>query len=775
MYTPSGHRNGSQSERLLPVGHSADYMATPATSLQSSGRSLEGQPDWNPRPPVRTSLRDLLQVLFKHVFMITTVILLTVMSTCIWIWLRSDVYETSAKVLIKFGGEIADPKASFSPLTPHVLTANTPDINTEAELIKSYALADEVVTELNLDQPSNPSAPSGILPRIRFELKKLYRRVGEIAEEGEIIVGFKERLTPKEKAIVALIEGLKVESVKESSIVNVTLRTPFRAGAGRILNTLLDRYRQHRLAVGQDVAGAHFFETQADAYGNDLREKEQKLNELKMSFAIASLPEQLSITAKNISDTERATRESLNLLAATEAKVVTLKSQLRTLNPTTTVSEVSSRNLELNYLNEKKATLEMERQKLLGKFAPNTVPVQDIDQQIAGVNELIRHVDSQVLESKTVSPNSTYVDLQKELLEASQQLDAIGARYRSEIEALAAYRAQLRSLTKAEIAYNEMSREISADEDTYRLHKKNALEERSAEALRAGGISSIEIVDAAEDPILPSGIRKTYLVLGSLLVGVILSLGLTSVSEGLDHSVSLPEQVEVWLKCPVWDYIGFDQDWRNNEFMPLMPIERFLGLASTLEGAVSNKKAKRLAFVAASPGAGTTTVVAGVARALSLTFKEKTLVVEVKSEDSDTRGSLSSAIRMSPPVAVSGNGIADIRVVNANLDLMKVTAKSDDLSPDRICRISHLFEEVFCSASLYENLLIDLPSSLPSYVRLAVAKECAGVVLIVEAGRTRYEVLERLRTEYAREDMVILGAVLNKRRFHIPNSIYKLV
>lgn len=85
--------------------------------------------------------------------------------------------------------------------------------------------------------------------------------------------------------------------------------------------------------------------------------------------------------------------------------------------------------------------------------------------------------------------------------------------------------------------YDQLTRDVSVGEETYRLHEKNAMESQSAETLNSKGITSIEVVDPAEDPILPSGIRKSNLLGGSILLGLILALGLTFITDAVDHSV----------------------------------------------------------------------------------------------------------------------------------------------------------------------------------------------------------------------------------------------
>jgi uncharacterized protein involved in exopolysaccharide biosynthesis/Mrp family chromosome partitioning ATPase len=715
-----------------------------------------------------TSLRDFILILFRHRALVAAVFLGTILGTCLWLWLGHETYETSARVLIKFARDAADPRTSLSPSTTRVLPSTRPDINTEAELIKSYALAEEVVATLHLDQPQRQVTPTDILPWIKFQLRRAYHGLQDLTDEVQIRLAFKERLSEREKAIVALVKGLKVETVKDSSIVKVNLSTPSRAGAGLIVNTLLNIYRQHRLAVEKNSGETYFFESQAKEYSDKLREREKELQTLKQKYDIASLPDQVNLKLKNVTDVEQAARESASVLAATEAKIALLKSQLQKEAPTRVASQVESRNSELDFLNERKAGLDLEKQKLVAKYGENHIEVQGLNQQIDKVKQLIAEADQRVKQSETTSPNTTYLDLEKELLTTTQLFEFTKARYQSQMTTLAAYKAELRALLHVEIAYNQTSREIQVNEETYRLHERNAIEAKAAEALSSGGITSIEFVDPAVDPILPSGIRATYLAGGSVLIGLILAVGLALVTETLDHSVSRPEELEAHLGCSVWSCVSFDKLLRDS-FPPLGILkQQFLAIASKLDAEAGSEKI--VLFSATGAKVGATTVAAGVAYALSSQLGKKILVAEVTGGVTALAAKMRVDSAQSRQIDIAEDGWRDsCRQVNGNLNLVSFKLLSRDLTEKEIAERIRLLPQIFPE---YEYILVDVASSLPAHDRMGVARACGGVVLVVEAGKTRYEVLERLREEFHREGVMILGAVLNRRRFPIPRRLY---
>ena len=75
----------------------------------------------------------------------------------------------------------------------------------------------------------------------------------------------------------------------------------------------------------------------------------------------------------------------------------------------------------------------------------------------------------------------------------------------------------------------------------------------------------------------------------------------------------------------------------------------------------------------------------------------------------------------------------------------------------------------------YQTIVVDCPPLSGSSGALLLATKADGVVLVVEARRVRHEVLNRALAQIEETGARLLGVVLNKRRFPIPNFIYRLL
>jgi len=73
----------------------------------------------------------------------------------------------------------------------------------------------------------------------------------------------------------------------------------------------------------------------------------------------------------------------------------------------------------------------------------------------------------------------------------------------------------------------------------------------------------------------------------------------------------------------------------------------------------------------------------------------------------------------------------------------------------------------------FDFILIDSPPVTHSAVGLALVHKVDGVLLVVEAEKTRWSVARHVKNRLIIAQGNLLGVILNKRRYYIPSFIYK--
>jgi protein-tyrosine kinase len=74
----------------------------------------------------------------------------------------------------------------------------------------------------------------------------------------------------------------------------------------------------------------------------------------------------------------------------------------------------------------------------------------------------------------------------------------------------------------------------------------------------------------------------------------------------------------------------------------------------------------------------------------------------------------------------------------------------------------------------YDLILIDSPSGNSFSETFTLCRNTDGVVLIVESEKTRWQVAANLKEQILKHEGRILGILLNKRRYPIPEFLYKI-
>lgn len=74
---------------------------------------------------------------------------------------------------------------------------------------------------------------------------------------------------------------------------------------------------------------------------------------------------------------------------------------------------------------------------------------------------------------------------------------------------------------------------------------------------------------------------------------------------------------------------------------------------------------------------------------------------------------------------------------------------------------------------VFDYIIFDAPPVLSSSVPRVLAPKTDGTILVVESGKTRWQVALRAKKELRYCGAIILGVILSERKYYIPDWIYK--
>lgn len=202
--------------------------------------------------------------------------------------------------------------------------------------------------------------------------------------------------------------------------------------------------------------------------------------------------------------------------------------------------------------------------------------------------------------------------------------------------------------------------------------------------------------------------------------------------------------------------------------LPTDVVREMTGLRISLEAALTQRIPRTVMFIASQGGEGTSTVAAQFAQSLASDERLRVLLVDahVRRPAYEPDGS---------PTAAHPARATPRRQTPSDAPSPDLMPFSEDSREAHTLTADSLRESLATVASRYDWVVIDGPPVLESPDAATLGAVADGVVVVVQAGRTKRPVLTRSVDLMNRAGGRVLGMVLNRRRLEIPEFIYRRI
>jgi succinoglycan biosynthesis transport protein ExoP len=679
------------------------------------------------------------------------------------------VYESDARLLVRYVLERSgfDPVDAISGQGGRGGTGITSDgvIAAEVSILTSWDLSVQVAEALG---------PNRVLPDAK----------------APTVVG----------AAAAINSGLSTTTAKGSNIIVVSYQTPKPEVATAVLNELVSRYFTKHLEVHRSAGAFDFVSQQSDQIRARLNQTEDALKVLKAKWGVMSLQDSItsmSAQSQHLEDQLRATESDL---AEQQAKVKQI--------------ERGGLPIDLNETDKTKDT---------AASTPQLASTKDIGDYQALVTNLMKLRETQLAMSAKYTPENVLVkmnqahindlegqkrDFEKKFPElaltgangVSGQLDLRVERARlagmkSKLDDLRRQKAELQDRMKqlAEIGpqIGGLERSKDLEEQNYKYYSGALQKARVDEALDPSKMPNISAIQRPSPPAIVTKTRDK-IALGLAGGGLALGIGLALLCEMfLSHSYKRRSEVELQLRSPVMLSIpkqGINGrlrlPWKNgrragketadksNASLAPWEVEHFirpyseairdrLGLYFELHGVTH--KPKLVGVTGFGEGAGTSTLAAGVAAALSETGDGKVLLVDVNAANGEVHPFFAGR-----PAAALTTAIKPQAAITSAADNLYLATVSQSGNKSTHLGLKKFFALVpNLKASDFDYIIFDMPPINQTSPTIGLAALMDKVLVVVEAEKTHRDVVKRGYRELvgARADVAV---VLNKTRSYGP-------
>ena len=716
------------------------------------------------------TMRDMLYVLFKHQGTIVVFTLACLFVAVFYSYLYPPGYKACAKILIKIEREGASPGTGVLKPSSLITTIRPEEIiNSEIELLKGRYLAEQILEDLgDAIVESITVEPVTRWQRIKYFVKKQVAELGDWLDTMLSKMGLKKKLTPREKLIGLIAGGLQAESIKNSNVVTVSFIFPEPEMAALIVNRAVDIYIKQRVQVHRASTALGFFSSQAEKLKADLAQAELRLKGFKDQWDVSLLAEQrshlLGLDAEMQGDVNRVDGELARLRGRVDATGDIMTEGKLAVDQ----GEVINSSAVTDSLKLKLIDLKLRRVDLSLKYADGNPFISSVDEEIEEVAS----------------------ELHREELKSAVSIDieSLQAKRDKLQSLLAESKAKVKRINRLEYELVDLEREVRQAEKLYETYFEKAEESRIVQAMDTANITNVRIIEPAYPPIVSVRSigfipQRIFSILMALVVGVFVSLSFVALREGFDRSIKSAEEVQeylnlkvlgvvsdhAWLRRRAW---GSGQDIGAEEIAPEQVAVEYHKLKNNLSLMNNGESLGTILIGGSRRGEGASTLASNLARVmaedggagvvlLDLDFRS----VSQQPRKEQVEG-LCDCVLTDVPLEgvvrkVGGAGLSLVGLGKAECEPMRI------IESDKFASILDTLKKEFRCVIIDSAALGAYPEST------TLASKADGVILLVQAERTRREIVADTSRKLAGSGAKVLGVVLNRVEHYIPRFIYR--
>ena len=626
-------------------------------------------------------------------------------------------------------------------------------------------------------------------------------------------------------AAAAILAGLEFKPIsKGSNVVYASYQNQDPELAVEVLTAVVTEYSKRHLKIHRSMGAFDAVQEQVNEVQGRLKRTEEELGKLKSESGIISLSdESLSLASQR----DRIMQD----LDATEAELASQKSRVEDLEKSVGNGEVkpavakdievvplrpTSEDLEaFAEISERIKLLQKEDFELTAKYKEDNPLVvrnrQEIQRLKQERQQMIGRSPGLVTESAGTGADGSVVTLDPvaQLAQARTRLRELEAKQKVYKEHLASQGERFSRLSTVGLKIADLERRMQMEDAEYRLLESKLKKARLDVDLDPSKMAGIRSLQEPSPPVRAFGEMAKKIVLGLAASGFLVGIGLAFLLElVIDRSIKRPAEIEARMQLPLLLSIPYVRPKNRGTLMisnertgdsagdgasSVLPAVRDAKGFQALPGKTDHfihpyseairdrivfnfqinnmtHKPKMMAVTGLSAGAGTSTIAAGRAKALSEINGAKVLLVDLNSTYPDDNPMFGNKPLHSLVGALQAARNTRFKEGSQNLYLASAAARKTDPNTTAFGPM-HLYELLpHFRASEFDYVIFDMPPMAQTSPTLAMAGLMDKVLLVVDGEDTSRDTLKWGYSELVK-GRADVSCVFNKARSHAPRWI----
>jgi uncharacterized protein involved in exopolysaccharide biosynthesis len=496
-----------------------------------------------------SSVRDILNILFRHKILICVIFLLVSSLTTIITILTPKIYQSTAQLLLRVGREMVSIDPTIKGPSRGVFQEMENETKAEVAILKSHVLAEDVVEKVGVSFILNCTGASlsSIQPALGAgKNERINRNTQFTVNDFSTATGI-------------LQNGLSVDHQVKTNIIDLSFRNGDPQCAQMFLNEIIDSYLERHIEVNRMLASPAFFQEQSDKLLEILKSKEGELAKYHERYNIVAIKDQKESLLRQIEILQNQLDIIISGALASGVKIAEIEKNLGRKSPIIELHrQEGQENFTAKDMKFQLINLRMEESDLANRFQDDYRPLVVLREKIAYVESLLaKQPDTDTHVTKGI--NETHITLEINLENEKANFKYLLAQQDAVSNQLSQRKEEVKALSKVEITINSLLRDIKVMEEEYLAYRDNLQRANISVALDLEKISNVKIVQPATlylKHIKPNKIQNITI---GLLVGLLVGIALAFILEFFDDTMKTNEDVEKRLKLPVLAHVSKDE------------------------------------------------------------------------------------------------------------------------------------------------------------------------------------------------------------------------
>ena len=422
----------------------------------------------------------------------------------------------------------------------------------------------------SFDDHADPQFPSQTDTQIGTEIEllsgdDLHRQVISALHPG--LSG-----TAIDRQLLSFDKSLQVLPVPKASLIAVTYDGSSAEMANATLANLSRLYLEYRSKIRGSDGAYRFFDQQATHYYQKLQDDQQQLADFNQKYQVTLMTEEKDVTLRRLADARSFLYENEASLGEAQKRIQAMSKARGTLPPRVVTQR---RDLPdqagLGHLNAILVDLENQRVEQLTKYHATDRHVQELDDKIANIRQALkRSQESKTTEEQTdLNPlrQSVDSDLQQSIFRSA----GLQARQWSLTAQVNAYDAKLQQLNQVTAQYDDLTRKIKDDENSYELYVNKREGARINRTLDSDKIANVRQVSGPET-VPQAKTQGLFSIFCVWLIGALLIAGARILAGLWSRCFHSPWELEAAFGSPVLATIPMLVDQTREKARPRLTI-----------------------------------------------------------------------------------------------------------------------------------------------------------------------------------------------------------